>query len=75
MKCHMCDSAAVSVFEFSDGCFCSPDVIQALCTQHAFRATPIGDMRLIEDMTEDRAFTMVWYGLESRRNVPSIKPR
>ena len=31
MKCQRCDDEAVAVFEFPEGCACSPEQVQALC--------------------------------------------
>ena len=62
MKCHLCESAAVAVFNFPAGCACSDDEIQPLCAQHAFKATPRGGMLLIEDLTIDEEFTLAWAG-------------
>ena len=65
VKCHLCESAAVAVFRFPAGCACSSERVQALCAQHACKATPQGGMLLINDLTVDNEFTQVW--LNSRR--------
>jgi hypothetical protein len=63
MKCRFNDSEAVAVFAMSEGCVCFPDDReQALCMQHIVRATPLGEMTLIRDLTVDGAFTRWWEG-------------
>ena len=60
MKCLLCDSPAVAIFDMPGGCVCWPDKTQALCSHHAFKATPQAGMMLIKDMTEEEKFTDVW---------------
>ena len=60
MKCQRCDDEAVAVFEFPEGCACSPETSQPLCAHHAFKATPRGGMILTEDLTVGQEFTRVW---------------
>jgi hypothetical protein len=62
MKCFLCDSEAVAVFEFPEGCICRDEQVQPLCAQHAFKATPRRGMLLIEDLTEGAEFTQAWLG-------------
>jgi hypothetical protein len=58
--CRFGDGPAVAVFELDAGCACFPDDRwQALCTQHAMRASPLGSMELAEDLTGG-AFTAWW---------------
>jgi hypothetical protein len=34
------------------GCVCYPDdLVQALCAQHAYKAEPLGPMKLIKELT------------------------
>lgn len=59
-------SPAVARFILDAGCVARPgDRMQNLCAQHADRATPLGDMVLVEDYTVDDAFTRWWRGDES----------
>lgn len=60
MKCRRCDDEAVAVFEFPEGCACSPEQVQALCAQHAFKATPRSGMVLSNDLTVGQEFTRAW---------------
>lgn len=60
MKCHLCESVAVAVFHFPEGCACSTAEIQPLCAQHAFKAAPVRGMVLIDDLTVDNEFTQAW---------------
>lgn len=52
----------MGVFAFSRGCVCSGATTQALCLQHAHRATPLagGTMELVEDLTEGGGFARYW---------------
>lgn len=50
--CRFCRWPAVGIFELNRGCLCFPeDREQALCMQHVVRATPLGDMSLLIDLT------------------------
>lgn len=60
MKCLLCDDKAVAVFDMPEGCVCSPEKTQALCSHHAFKATPQAGMMLVKDLTENEKFTDVW---------------
>jgi len=60
MKCLLCDSPAVAIFDMPEGCACRPEKTQALCSHHAFKTTPQAGMMLIKDLTEDEKFTDVW---------------
>lgn len=60
MRCLLCDDKAVAVFDMPDGCACSPEKTQALCSHHAFKATPQAGMMLIQDLTEGERFTDMW---------------
>lgn len=58
MTCRFCGAAAVAVFALPRGCICYPDDReQALCPQHVIRATPLGGMTLLRDLTNGAAFT------------------
>lgn len=59
--CRFGDGPAVAVFALSDGCACFPDDReQALCAQHALKASPIGAMTLTKDLTVGAAFAARW---------------
>ena len=68
MKCQRCDDEAVAVFEFPEGCACSPEQVQALCAHHAFKATPRGGMLLSNDLTAGQEFTRAWLNGIARRS-------
>lgn len=60
-RCLLCGDPAVAVFMLSDGCVCMPSwSLQPLCSQHSLRASPIGEMDLVEDLTEGHEFTALW---------------
>jgi hypothetical protein len=62
-KCRQCDDAAVARFGLSRGCVVYPnDRRQALCAHHAFRATPLGSLDLIEDFTVNGEFGRAFRG-------------
>jgi len=42
-----CASPVVGIYWMPRGCVCHADQLQALCAQHALKATPLGDMLLI----------------------------
>lgn len=61
MVCRFCSSEAVGKFSMSHGCYCHPDDReQLLCTHHAMKATPLGDMVLVEDFTVGNEFGKLW---------------
>jgi hypothetical protein len=61
--CRFGDGPAVAVFDLDRGCACFPDDHrQALCVQHAIRSTPLGSMRLAQDLTAGGAFSAWWEG-------------
>jgi hypothetical protein len=60
MKCQLCDDKAVAIFDMPEGCACSPEKTQALCTHHALKASPQAGMMLIKDLTEGERFTDLW---------------
>ena len=60
VKCHFCESPAVAIFYMPEGCVCSLEQTQALCSHHAFKASPRAEMVLIEDLTEGEEFTDIW---------------
>lgn len=69
MKCRFCDDEALAIFHFSRGCVCYPDDRQqTLCWQHVVRATPLGGMELIEDLTLGQNFT-TWWRKWTRRSL------
>ena len=68
MKCLLCDDPAVAIFDMPEGCACRAETRQALCTHHAFKATPRGGMILTDDLTEGMEFTDIW--LHSRTFPP-----
>lgn len=55
MECRFCGTPAVAVFSLDEGCACFPDDReQALCMQHIVRASPLGEMAMVRDLTEAR---------------------
>ena len=60
MKCLLCDDPAVAIFDMPRGCACRAETRQALCSHHAFKATPRAGMILTEDLTEGMEFTDIW---------------
>ena len=62
MKCHLCESLAVGIFDLPGGCVCSPDTTQALCAQHALKSTALGGIFLLRDLTAEYAFSRYWVG-------------
>lgn len=62
-RCCQCGDPAVARFEMSRGCVVFPDDrSQYLCLHHIVRATPLGGMELVEDLTVDGAFRAWWEG-------------
>lgn len=57
MKCHLCDFEAIAIYEFDEGCVCSKETIQSLCEHHIRKATPLGAMILIKDLTLTKEYT------------------
>jgi hypothetical protein len=68
-RCHLCNDPPVAIFAFSRGCVCSPARHQPLCEHHARRATPLGTMELVEDLTADGEFGACWVGGVGGRGV------
>ena len=63
IECRFQDGPAVAIFLLSEGCLCHPeDKEQSLCAHHAFKATPLGEMVLKEDLTVNQEFTKLWTG-------------
>lgn len=55
MKCSFarlgCSADAVVRVSVPNGCVCFPDETeQALCAQHWYKATPLGEMSVIEEL-------------------------
>ncbi len=57
MLCHLCDSKAVAIYFFNEGCICAKDKVQPLCEHHIYKATPIESMEFIKDLTLNEEFT------------------
>lgn len=65
-KCHLCDSLAVAVFYFSQGCYCNNMPVQPLCSQHAYKSgSTCGTKELIKDLTTDNQFSKEYYDTKS----------
>lgn len=51
--CRFCDTEAVVLVAMDQGCVCAPnDREQWLCSQHYYKATPLGSMEVIGDAYE-----------------------
>jgi len=69
-RCRFCKDEAIARAGFSDGCFCYPnDREQDLCLHHYMRATPLGDMSMIEDYSIGETFTK-WLLAGCPRSLP-----
>lgn len=65
IPCRFCAAPAVVRFAFPQGCVCFPDCREAgLCLQHVVRATPLGEMRLLEILLPD---VWEWFCREEER--------
>ncbi len=61
LECRFGCGPAIAVFAMDRGCVCYPDDRQqALCMQHIVRATPLGRMTVVRDLTADAEFTKWW---------------
>lgn len=48
LKCRFgCDSPVAGLYHAPEGCICFPDMIQALCQQHAVKGMQNNDMSLL----------------------------
>lgn len=48
IPCRFGDGPAVAIYRMSKGCVCfRDDRVQALCSHHEYKATPIGSMELL----------------------------
>lgn len=62
MKCNLCDSEAIAIFLFTEGCYCDRTPLQPLCLHHSFKFGPNdgGAMILVKNLSEDNKFTLEW---------------
>ncbi|MDN5849111.1 MAG: hypothetical protein L0H63_05655 [Nitrococcus sp.] len=44
IRCRLCTAPAVDIYHMPGGCVCAADPVQALCAQHATKATPLDGM-------------------------------
>lgn len=45
--CRLCATPAVDIYHMPGGCVCAADPVQALCAQHAAKASPLDGMSSI----------------------------
>lgn len=70
VTCSRCEAPAVIVGWWSEGCYCSPDKLQALCEQHAISA-PNGE--LLTDLHHEHQIDMLATIATLRRELAEAK--